>query len=72
MDGDPIAAVGRLAGRSYLVTGISDGASLATAVARALAAEGAQLVCSGPLFCDVVGSYHFCWAARQLHLHCHD
>lgn len=37
----------RLAGRSYLVTGIADEASLATAVARELVAEGAHVLCSG-------------------------
>ncbi len=36
-----------LAGRTYLVTGISDEASLATAVARELASEGARVICSG-------------------------
>ncbi len=36
-----------LAGRTYLVTGIADGASLATAVARTLLDEGAGVVCAG-------------------------
>jgi enoyl-[acyl-carrier protein] reductase I len=36
-----------LAGRSYLVTGISDEASLAAEIARELAREGAVVVCSG-------------------------
>ena len=36
-----------LAGRRILVTGIADAASLATVVARELAARGAELVCTG-------------------------
>jgi enoyl-[acyl-carrier protein] reductase I len=40
-------ATGPLAGRCYLITGIHDEASLATAVARELADQGARVVCSG-------------------------
>lgn len=45
--GASATGAGPLAGRAVLVTGVVDEASLATAVARELRAQGARVVCSG-------------------------